>query len=130
MFSAIGKIFGRSRSPSPAARGRGPAPNFADLSHKCYFSESELRKLYDRFNLICSDEAFVSAEAFYTQPEVSNCRLIVIAFEHICPPDGAARGINFTEYILILSKFSTRASKEEKLKCRKRIFLLIHEFLF
>ena len=116
MLKALGSLFGRSRSPSPA-RVRGPPPNFPELAKKCYFTEVELKKLNDRFNLIASDEGFISADIFFSQPEVANGRLIVIAFECICPKGGAAKGVNFIEYVLLLSKFSTRASKEEKLKC-------------
>ena len=94
-----------------------PKPDYNELIRQTVFSSEELQKLFLRFSMIAEDDGLVTMTTFCSQPEIFNCRLIKIAFESVCPPNGAIKGIEFDEFVFILSKFSTRTSKEEKTTC-------------
>lgn len=115
MFQAI---FGDRSSSTNKNQQQVGSPDYNDLSQKTLFSVKELKKLNERFITIAGADGLVTCEAFCCQPEVASCRLIIIAFAAVCPPTSNVSGIEFSEFVAILSKFSPRSTKEEKAKCK------------
>ncbi len=81
-----------------------------------YFTVPELKKLYHRYTKLNTSGDGVDLDSFCSQPEVSSCKLIVLAFDTICPPkDEETRSkIDFEMFVLLLSKFSPRSPVNEK----------------
>lgn len=96
--------------------------NYFELSQTSYFSEKELKKLYQRFKSLNCDEKGVDMESFCCQPEVANCKLILLAFDALAVSDedqaekGSSPRIAFKEFVMLLSKFSPRSPIDEKTK--------------
>ena len=102
-----------------------PPPNFDELCQNCYFNVKELKKLYERYNAIKDPYGNVTLDIFCGQPEVANCKLIIFGFLAFVPKTSTLRYIDFNDYVLLLSKFSSRSQKEEKTKCNTRPLLNI-----
>ena len=63
----------------------------------------------------------VDIDSFCNQPEVFSCKVIMLAFDTLCPPEqdgmtGAQSKVDFDIYVLLLSKFSPRTPVNEKIK--------------
>ena len=118
MFKAL---FGGRNVAAPTS---SEVPKYDDLAKMSYFTINELKKLFARYQGLKNSSGDVTMEAFCSQPEVVNCRLIILVFEALCPPSGHSKGIIFPEFVLLLSKFSFRAQREEKMKCKNTMNLL------
>ena len=79
---------------------------------------SELKKLYQRYTKLSVNGDGVDLDSFCSQPEVCGCKLIILAFETLCPSreEGTASRtkMNFDVFVLLLSKFSPRSPVNEK----------------
>ena len=98
------RIFFGERKPAEDLSTPSPPIDFRDLTQKSYFSEAELRVLYQRYNGLVGEDGTLSDEDFYSQPEVANCRLIVLAVEMIHTAEHSS-GLSFSDYVSLLSKF-------------------------
>ena len=94
------------------------SPNTLLQYYDSYFTVSELKKLYQRYTKLSVNGDGVDLDSFCSQPEVSGCKLIILAFETLCPfrkeEPASQTKMNFEVFVLLLSKFSPRSPVNEK----------------
>ena len=76
--------------------------------------------MYQRYTTLNVGGDGIDMDSFCSQPEVSSCKLIVLAFEALCRQDeeglGSPAKIEFDIFVLLLSKFSPRSPINEKIQ--------------
>ena len=119
-FLACGKKFDRHPHVS--------TPNFKDLRKETVFTVSELKKLFNRFLELCSEDGLVTKTDFMMQPEISFLPLtsVVFDYETIQSPDllpsltleRRSPGIDFTTFVKIVNLLSPKLDLHLKYKCK------------
>lgn len=80
-----------------------------------YFTKYEIQRLYKRFLKLDKDgNGIIDKDEFLSIPQISSNPL---ASRIISIFDEDKKGVDFKNFIQAISSFSTRGSKEQRLKC-------------
>jgi len=115
MTSSILSWFGWGRKDN-ALHVNVPLPDKQILSKITHFTPSEITKLYKRYCLICGDDGLLDSRGFGLLPEIAAMPLALLAFEYEATEHMHQPELDFNQFCLLLSHFSSKAPIAEKVE--------------
>lgn len=133
MLLKMSSVFGKKREYP----GGISYPNTKKLSKITHFTNGEIKRLFERFCIICDANGLLSKIKYLQQPEVLTCQIMPMAFDYqlkmynisktkeSANDTNNATGLSFDHFVILLSQFSQKALISEKAMCKRFLLLLM-----